>query len=76
LQNDGHDSSNISKTGSSRLLTKKVSSAAFRVDTAVVEVSDKINEKGIRDNKKLQDKPTSEFYRTLVKENEERERLR
>jgi hypothetical protein len=46
------------------------------VDTAVVQVSDKINEKGIRDNKKIQDKPTSEFYKTLIKENEERERLR
>lgn len=46
------------------------------MDTAVVQVSDKINEKGIRDNKKIQDKPTSEFYKTLIKENEERERLR
>ena len=51
-----------SQTNSTKLLIKRQDQPPYRVDTAVVEVSEKINNKGKTDNKKLQEKPKNDLY--------------
>lgn len=65
---------NMSKVGNN--FNNQELDLKYKVDDAVVKVSEKINLNGYNDNKNKQIKIKSEFYQTLRQEQDERERLR
>lgn len=65
---------NMSKAGNN--FNNQELDLKYKVDDAVVKVSEKINLNGYNDNKNKQIKIKSEFYQTLRQEQDERERLR